>query len=165
MLLRGLKELEEVISENECTLVSQTILSNDSNQLLNTRNQLEVSGVPDSLWWRKYNSLRIWLSLSSYHLWFCFQNIQSSLQTHQIRVDDLERDMMTVKQIVVRSRPGLARTHPDVQRLEKDVDNLTNRWEGLCVQTSDRLVIFVYKLCGCWCYKQNRVIMHLDRLL
>ncbi|KAK2164152.1 hypothetical protein LSH36_68g10066 [Paralvinella palmiformis] len=107
VLLRGLKELEEVISENECTLVSQTILSNDSNQLLNTRNQLE--------------------------------NIQSSLQTHQIRVDDLERDMMTVKQIVVRSRPGLARTHPDVQRLEKDVDNLTNRWEGLCVQTSDRL--------------------------
>ena len=71
---------------------------------------------------------------------FHFQNIQSSLQSHQTRVDDLQRDMMTVKQIVVRSRPGLARTHPDVQRLERDVDNLTNRWESLRVQIADRLV-------------------------
>lgn len=46
---------------------------------------------------------------------------------------------MTVKQLVSRSRPGIARSHPDVQRLEKDVDSVVSRWENLNIQTSDRL--------------------------
>ena len=68
------------------------------------------------------------------------QNIQVSLEAHQPSVDALQKDMMSVKQIVARSRPGLARTHPDVQRFEKEVDGLTSRWEALCIQVNDRSV-------------------------
>ena len=56
----------------------------------------------------------------------------------QSRMNMLNTDMMAVKQLVARSRPGLARQHPDVQRLEKDVDAITKRWDNLCAQVQDR---------------------------
>ena len=56
-------------------------------------------------------------------------------------VNELNNDILSVKQLVARSRPGVVRSHPDVQRLEKDVDAITTRWENLSIQLSERYVL------------------------
>lgn len=60
------------------------------------------------------------------------------MQQLQLNINQLNVDMMGVKQLVARSRPGMARSHPDVQKMEKDVDAITTRWENLCIQMEER---------------------------
>ena len=55
-------------------------------------------------------------------------------------MSELNNDILAVKQLVARSRPGVVRSHPDVQRLEKDVDAITTRWENLSIQMAERCV-------------------------
>ena len=56
-------------------------------------------------------------------------------------VQRLSTDLQSVQQLVARSRPGSVRTHPDVQKLEADVQDLVNRWQNLSSQLSDRCVL------------------------
>jgi hypothetical protein len=61
-----------------------------------------------------------------------------SIQQNQSGIDGLQQDVMTLKQLVARTRPGLTRLHPDVQRLENNTDELITRWENLAIQTAER---------------------------
>ena len=66
------------------------------------------------------------------------QELASSLDQHQPRVEQLGSDTLRLKQLVARSRPGVVRQHADVQRIERDVEELVGRWEALTIQTQDR---------------------------
>ena len=69
---------------------------------------------------------------------FVLQNLQTSIRRSQNRVDALQQDFSTLKQLVVRTRPGISRLHVDVQQLENNLDLLIARWENLVIQVSDR---------------------------
>ena len=69
---------------------------------------------------------------------YSLQDLQEKVDRLQPGVSQLGQDMMAVKQLVARSRPGMARTHPDVQRLEKETDAVTTRWENLHIQATER---------------------------
>lgn len=66
------------------------------------------------------------------------QNLQMSICRSQNRVDALQQDFSTLKQLVVRTRPGISRLHVDVQQLENNLELLIARWENLVIQVSDR---------------------------
>jgi len=68
--------------------------------------------------------------------------MQTSVHRTQSRVDAVQRDFMTLKQLVVKTRPGISRLHVDVQQLENNIELITARWENLVIQVSDRY--------GCW---------------
>ena len=65
-------------------------------------------------------------------------SLQSSVSSLQPRMEQLHTDVMSVKQAIARSRAGSARAHPDIQRLEKETDDLVSRWEHLNIQVNDR---------------------------
>ena len=72
---------------------------------------------------------------------FCFkfeQSLQSTVQQNQSSFDVLQQDVMSLKQLVARTRPGLTRLHPDIQRLEHDIDELITGWENFTIQLNDR---------------------------
>jgi len=66
------------------------------------------------------------------------QNLQMSICRSQNQVDALQQDFSTLKQLVVRTRPGISRLHVDVQQLENNLELLIARWENLIIQVSDR---------------------------
>ena len=66
------------------------------------------------------------------------QNIQTFIHRSQSRVDAVQQDFSTLKQLVVRTRPGITRLHLDVQQLENNLELLIARWENLVIQVSDR---------------------------
>lgn len=53
-------------------------------------------------------------------------------------VDQLQDDVSEVVQAVTRTRPN-TKKHPDLDRLEEDVDRLALRWTKCCKQVVDRL--------------------------
>ena len=66
------------------------------------------------------------------------QELESHVASMHPDVQQLTSDVLAVKQLVARSRPGAVRSHPDVQRLEKEVDQTTSRWENLSLQIAER---------------------------
>jgi len=64
--------------------------------------------------------------------------MQASIPRTQSRVDDLQQDFAKLKQLVVRTRPGITRLHLDVQQLENNLELMIARWENLVIQVSDR---------------------------
>ncbi len=67
-----------------------------------------------------------------------FQDLESQVASMHPDVQQLTQDILAVKQLVARSRPGAVRSHPDVQRLEKEVDQTISRWENLSLQVAER---------------------------
>ena len=63
------------------------------------------------------------------------------MQHDQSHVDRLDNDLMTVKQLVARSRPGISRKHADVQAMEREVNTLTDRWQHISVMIPERWVM------------------------
>ncbi|VDN02145.1 unnamed protein product [Thelazia callipaeda] len=59
------------------------------------------------------------------------------LQQQQAIVDALNRNIALLRQHVSRTRQSP--NHPDVDRLEDEVQTLTVRWENVCSQVADRL--------------------------
>jgi len=65
--------------------------------------------------------------------------MQTSVHRSQSRIDAVQQDLMTtLKQLVVRTRPGISRLHVDVQQLENNVELIIARWENLVIQLKDR---------------------------
>jgi hypothetical protein len=59
------------------------------------------------------------------------------LQQQQSIVDDLNTNIGVLRQHVARTRFNAA-SHPDVDRLEDQVQQITVRWENVCAQVVDR---------------------------
>ncbi len=59
------------------------------------------------------------------------------LQQQQPIMDDLGTTVGLLRQHVARTRFNVT-DHPDVDRLEDEVQRLTVRWENVCVQVLDR---------------------------
>ncbi|VDK41939.1 unnamed protein product, partial [Anisakis simplex] len=59
------------------------------------------------------------------------------LQQQQSVIDSLNRNIALLRQHISRTRQSSA--HPDVDRLEDEIQMLTVRWENVCSQVSDRL--------------------------
>ena len=66
------------------------------------------------------------------------QDLQTSMLPDQSHIDRLDSELVTVKQLVTRSRPGISRKHADVGAMESDVTTLTDRWHRLSVIIPDR---------------------------
>jgi len=67
------------------------------------------------------------------------QSIQLSVRRAQSRVDGVQSDFTTLKQLVIRTRPGVTtRLHVDVQQLENNMELLIARWENLVILLSER---------------------------
>jgi len=66
------------------------------------------------------------------------QSMQTSIRRSQSRVDAVQQDLSTLKHLVVKTRPGITRLHPDVEQLENSLDLIIARWENLVIQVSER---------------------------
>jgi len=64
--------------------------------------------------------------------------MQMSMRRAQSRVDGVQQDFSTLKQLVVRTRPGITRLHGDLQQLENNLELLVARWENLIILLSER---------------------------
>ena len=53
---------------------------------------------------------------------------------------DVEAEALRVRQLVTRTRPGLSREHPDVQKMETDKHTLVERADALSLQLADRFI-------------------------
>ena len=69
------------------------------------------------------------------------QDLQMSMQQQQPRMDHMSHDIASLRGLVEKSRPGTARHH-DLEAVEKEVSNLTDRWDKVKSQISDRSVKF-----------------------
>lgn len=67
-----------------------------------------------------------------------FQELQLVLQQQQAIFDQLAVDVGQMRQHVSRTRYRQA-DHPDVDRLEDEVQRVTVRWENICSQVVERL--------------------------
>ncbi|XP_041359578.1 microtubule-actin cross-linking factor 1, isoforms 1/2/3/5-like isoform X9 [Gigantopelta aegis] len=66
------------------------------------------------------------------------QDLQSSIQQQQPKIDTLKRDTATLRTLVENSRPGLTHHH-DLDTIEKDVEDVGARWDNVCIQVVERL--------------------------
>jgi hypothetical protein len=62
------------------------------------------------------------------------------LQQQQSIIVELGTNVGILRQHVARTRFNVS-DHPDVDRLEDEVQRITVRWENVCAQVSDRLVL------------------------
>ncbi|KAK6026879.1 hypothetical protein OSTOST_07137, partial [Ostertagia ostertagi] len=60
------------------------------------------------------------------------------LQQQQTVIDSLNKNVALLRQHVARTRIGQS-SHPDVDRLEDEVQQLNVRWENVCTQVAERL--------------------------
>ncbi|WKX89696.1 hypothetical protein Q1695_008944 [Nippostrongylus brasiliensis] len=60
------------------------------------------------------------------------------LQQQQTVIDSLNKNVALLRQHVARTRIGQS-NHPDVDRVEDEVQQLNVRWENVCAQVADRL--------------------------
>ena len=65
------------------------------------------------------------------------QDLQSSIQQQQPKIDTLKRDTATLRTLVENSRPGLTHHH-DLDTIEKDVEDVGARWDNVCIQVVER---------------------------
>jgi len=61
-----------------------------------------------------------------------------SIPRGQSQVDSVQQNFMTLKQLVVRTRPGTTRLQLDVQQLENNLELIIARWENLVIHLSER---------------------------
>lgn len=66
-------------------------------------------------------------------------NLQSAVGQQQIAMDQLNDDFDTTRRLTEKSRPNQRGPHIDIDRLEKDIQKLSNRWNNVCTQLVDRL--------------------------
>nr|CAD7404991.1 unnamed protein product [Timema cristinae] len=66
-------------------------------------------------------------------------NLQNSVSQQQIVIDQLNEDAHNARRLVEKSRPNHRGPHHDLDRLDNDVNRLTNRWTNVCSQLVDRL--------------------------
>lgn len=111
IVLNGLDELKQNISENERMLAYHDTITADMDTLQATRNQL--------------------------------RQLERSVASVHGSVNQINNDMMGVKQQVTRHRPVPLRSPTDVQFLENDVSNTTARYDNLAQQVKERSV-FVF---------------------
>lgn len=65
--------------------------------------------------------------------------LQSAVGQQQISMDQLNDDFENTKRLTEKSRPNHHGPHSDVDRLEKDIQKLNNRWANICGQVADRI--------------------------
>lgn len=68
-------------------------------------------------------------------------DIQSSIQIHQVAVEQLADETSVVRQLVIRSRNSVnttIRKHPDVDRLEAEIKAVITRLNNICTQVVER---------------------------
>ncbi|XP_074641306.1 uncharacterized protein LOC141899052 [Tubulanus polymorphus] len=67
-----------------------------------------------------------------------YQELQSSLAPHQSLFDQLKEDLVAVHKFLEHGRPGEV-NHPDLDRVNKDVQQLHKRWQKIHNQIADRI--------------------------
>jgi hypothetical protein len=74
------------------------------------------------------------------------QELNMTLQQQQVVMDDLAASIGSLRQHVARTRYNVA-DHPDVDRIEDDVQRLTVRWENVCSQVLQRCGVHRTHVC------------------
>ena len=65
--------------------------------------------------------------------------VQNSIASQQPVVDQLIEDATNTRRLVVKSRERLrSHDHSDMDRLDDDVNSVTQRWNNLCASLVDR---------------------------
>ncbi|KAI4467607.1 envoplakin [Holotrichia oblita] len=65
--------------------------------------------------------------------------LQSAVGQQQIAMDQLNDDFDNARRLTEKSRPNQHGTHSDVERLDKEIQKLNNRWTNVCAQLADRM--------------------------
>jgi flagellin-like hook-associated protein FlgL len=68
-------------------------------------------------------------------------DMQSNIQTHQSTIDQLVEEASAVRRLVIRSRNSVnttIRKHPDVDRLEAEINAINSRLNNICTQVDER---------------------------
>lgn len=65
--------------------------------------------------------------------------LQSAVGQQQIAMDQLNDDFDNTRRLTEKSRPNQRGPHTDVERLDKEIQKLNNRWSNVCTQLADRL--------------------------
>lgn len=65
--------------------------------------------------------------------------LQSAVSQQQVVMDQLNDDFDNTRHITEKSRPNHRGPHPDVEKLDKEVQKLNSRWSNVCSQLADRL--------------------------
>ncbi|KAK9887502.1 hypothetical protein WA026_023054 [Henosepilachna vigintioctopunctata] len=65
--------------------------------------------------------------------------LQSAVGQQQIAMDQLNDDFDNTRRLTEKSRPNQRGPHADVDRLDKEIQKLNNRWSNVCAQLADRL--------------------------
>ncbi|KAK7099742.1 hypothetical protein V1264_022800 [Littorina saxatilis] len=66
------------------------------------------------------------------------RDLQTSMQQQQPRMDHVSRDIINLRGLVEKSRPGTARHH-DLEAAEKEVSDLNGRWDKVKAELTSRL--------------------------
>lgn len=81
--------------------------------------------------------------------------MQVAVSKQQIQVDQMNDDAENCRRLVETSRAGLphsslprAGKHIDLERLDKEVSQLNNRWNNVCTQLAERWVQFLKLFAG-----------------
>ncbi|XP_072387789.1 microtubule-actin cross-linking factor 1 isoform X30 [Diabrotica undecimpunctata] len=65
--------------------------------------------------------------------------LESAVGQQQIAMDQLNDDFDNTRRLTEKSRPNQRGPHADVDRLDKEIQKLNNRWSNVCAQLADRL--------------------------
>uniref|UniRef100_A0A6P7F8X5 Dystonin isoform X26 n=1 Tax=Diabrotica virgifera virgifera TaxID=50390 RepID=A0A6P7F8X5_DIAVI len=65
--------------------------------------------------------------------------LESAVGQQQIAMDQLNDDFDNTRRLTEKSRPNQRGPHADVERLDKEIQKLNNRWSNVCAQLADRL--------------------------
>lgn len=65
--------------------------------------------------------------------------LQSAVGQQQIAMDQLNDDFDNARRLTEKSRPNQRGPHSDVERMDKEIQKLNNRWGNVCTQLADRM--------------------------
>lgn len=65
--------------------------------------------------------------------------LESAVGQQQIVMDQLNDDFDNTRRLTEKSRPNQRAPHTDVDRMDKEIQKLNNRWSNVCAQLADRL--------------------------
>lgn len=65
--------------------------------------------------------------------------LESAIGQQQIVMDQLNDDFDNTRRLTEKSRPSQRGPHSDIERLDKEIQKLNNRWSNVCSQLTDRL--------------------------
>ncbi|CAH1802727.1 unnamed protein product [Owenia fusiformis] len=71
------------------------------------------------------------------------QELEYKLQQNQAIIEDLNKHTVSVTQLVAQSRPGV-QSHPDLEKLQKDVNDITSRSQSI---ESAQDLLLTYQSC------------------